>query len=56
MILIFTYIPVSDFQDRTIYKDIHDNPVVAVFVDQPDHYLYSSARNYSGQKGLINVL
>ncbi|MEZ4983563.1 MAG: transposase [Saprospiraceae bacterium] len=34
---------------------IHNNPVVAGIVDEPSQYLYSSARNYLGQKGLIDV-
>lgn len=35
---------------------IHYNPVEAGFVDEPQHYLYSSARNYCGEKGLIDVI
>jgi putative transposase len=35
---------------------IHNNPVVAGWVDEPEHYLYSSARDYSGSKGLIDVI
>jgi len=31
------------------------NPVEAGFVDEPEHYLYSSARDYSGKKGLIDI-
>ncbi|MBT3801086.1 MAG: transposase [Bacteroidetes bacterium] len=34
---------------------IHMNPVEAGFVDEPEHYLYSSARDYSGKKGLIDI-
>ena len=34
---------------------IHENPVRAGFVEQAEEYLYSSARNYSGMKGLIEV-
>lgn len=34
---------------------IHLNPVEAGIVDLPEHYLYSSARNYVGQEGLIAV-
>jgi hypothetical protein len=25
-------------------------------VDEPEHYLYSSARDYAGGKGLIDIL
>ena len=34
---------------------VHYNPVEAGIVDEPHHYVYSSARNYSGSKGLISV-
>lgn len=34
---------------------IHYNPVAAGFVDEPAGWLYSSARDYSGGKGLLNV-
>lgn len=34
---------------------IHENPVRAGLVESPEEYLYSSARNYAGQKGLIEV-
>lgn len=34
---------------------LHNNPVTAEIVDSPEHYIYSSARDYSGQKGLIEV-
>lgn len=34
---------------------IHENPVRAGIVEKPEDYLYSSARNYSGLKGLIEV-
>jgi putative transposase len=34
----------------------HYNPVEAGIVDRPEAYLYSSARNYHGMKGLIDVI
>lgn len=34
---------------------IHMNPVQSGFVDNPEDYLYSSARNYCGMKGLMEV-
>ncbi len=34
---------------------IHQNPVKRGYVDRPDHRHYSSARNYLGQNGLIEV-
>lgn len=35
---------------------LHNNPVVAGWVDAPEDYLYSSARDYAGGKGLIDIL
>lgn len=34
---------------------IHFNPVKAGFVDSPNHWRYSSAKNYAGEEGLIPV-
>ncbi|HTQ28201.1 MAG TPA: hypothetical protein VMI35_08740 [Puia sp.] len=34
---------------------IHDNPVAAGIVEKPEDYLYSSARDYHGMKGLIDI-
>ncbi|MCF6352740.1 MAG: hypothetical protein L3J06_07000 [Cyclobacteriaceae bacterium] len=34
---------------------LHNNPVEAGIVEEPAHYLYSSARDYAGIKGLLNV-
>ncbi|WP_442482334.1 REP-associated tyrosine transposase [Aeoliella sp. SH292] len=34
---------------------IHNNPVKRGYVDLPEHWRYSSARNYLGHGGLINV-
>ena len=41
-----------DYPDS--YRD--NNPVVAGWVDEPEHYLYSSTRDYAGGKGLIDVI
>lgn len=35
---------------------IHENPVVAGFVDEPREWKYSSARDYEGEKGLVEVV
>ena len=35
---------------------LHDNPVRAGIVDYPEDYLYSSARNYAGKQGLLDVI
>ena len=34
---------------------IHNNPVRAEIVGNPEEYLYSSARDYSGEKGLVSI-
>jgi putative transposase len=34
---------------------IHQNPVEAEIVDEPESYWYSSARDYAGGKGLLEV-
>ena len=34
---------------------IHQNPVRAGFVDLPEHYLYSSARNYSNWLAVMEI-
>jgi putative transposase len=35
---------------------IHNNPVKRGYVDEAVHWRYSSARNYAGMPGLINVI
>jgi hypothetical protein len=37
-------------------KYIHNNLVEAGFVEKEEDWLYSSARNYHGLKGLIEVI
>lgn len=34
---------------------IHQNPVKRGYVDLPEHWRYSSARQYLGQSGLIEI-
>jgi len=34
---------------------IHENPVRAGWVEEPEHYLYSSARNYAGLNALLEI-
>lgn len=34
---------------------IHQNPVRAMIVERPEEYLYSSARDYSGEKGIVAI-
>jgi len=35
---------------------IHNNPVVRGYVDDPPDWRHSSARNYAGRRGLIEVV
>ena len=35
---------------------IHNNPVDEGLVFRPEDYVYSSARDYSGEKGLLDVI
>ena len=34
---------------------IHENPVRERIVEQPESYMFSSARDYAGMRGLVNV-
>ena len=34
----------------------HFNPVKHGYVDEPVHWRYSSARNYAGREGMIEVV
>jgi REP element-mobilizing transposase RayT len=34
---------------------VHHNPVEAGFVSEPEHWKYSSAIDYAGGKGLVNI-
>jgi REP element-mobilizing transposase RayT len=34
---------------------IHENPVVAGLVYKPEEYIYSSAKNYCGEQGLLKI-
>ena len=45
----------SDEMMRQKIDYIHYNPVKRGFVDEPEHWRYSSARNYAGLPGLIDV-
>jgi putative transposase len=46
----------SEIMMRQKLDYIHQNPVKRGYVDQPEHWRYSSARNYAGQEGLIEVM
>ena len=40
------------FDEKINY--IHNNPVVEGLVSYPEDYVYSSARDYRGYKGILN--
>jgi REP element-mobilizing transposase RayT len=44
----------SFIEDKLTY--LHENPVRAGLVEKPEDYLYSSAQNYSGRNGILDVL
>ena len=44
----------NEFIDQKL-EYIHQNPVKAGIVEEAEHYIYSSAVNYSGKKGLIKI-
>jgi len=46
----------SDETMRQKLEYMHNNPVERGYVDDPLHWRYSSARNYAGQRGLIEVV
>jgi REP element-mobilizing transposase RayT len=45
----------SEAMMREKLEYIHANPVTRGYVDLPEHWRYSSARNYSGEYGLLDV-
>ena len=46
---------VSDEMMSQKLEYVHFNPVARSFVDSPNDWRYSSARNYNGEAGLIPV-
>jgi len=51
--------PIEVYTPEVVYKYmdyIHNNPVKAGFVEYPEHWLYSSARDYAGKKGLLDCM
>ncbi len=45
----------NKFIDQKI-EYIHDNPIKAGIVDKSEDYVYSSARDYTGEKGLLDII
>jgi REP element-mobilizing transposase RayT len=49
-------IPLDTLDQLKIKVDyIHANPVRSEIVYHPEHFLYSSARDYAGEKGLVDI-
>lgn len=44
----------NDFFEQKLHY-IHQNPVEALIVEEPEDYLFSSGRDYAGRKGLVKV-
>ncbi len=50
--------PIEVFSNAIIDQKLdylHNNPVEERIVEQPEDYIYSSARDYAGQKGLLYI-
>jgi len=50
--------PIELFTNKVIQQKldyIHNNPIVEGFVERPEEYVYSSAKDYAGTKGLLNL-
>ncbi len=49
-----------ELYDRKIMEQkldyVHSNPVEAGFVSSPTDWVFSSARDYAGEKGLIDII
>jgi REP element-mobilizing transposase RayT len=45
----------NDEMMRQKVEYIHRNPVERGYVDKPEHWRYSSARNYSGMDGMLEI-
>ncbi|MEO1256589.1 MAG: transposase, partial [Bacteroidota bacterium] len=48
-------IETNEFLDQKLAY-IHNNPVESEIVDEPENYLFSSARDYCGAKGLLEIV
>ena len=45
----------NDGMMRQKIEYIHNNPITRGYVDEAEHWRYSSARNYAGHEGLLEV-
>jgi len=51
--------PIELFDLKILHQKldyIHYNPVIVGIVEKPEDYLYSSARDYYGLPGLIDII
>ncbi len=51
--------PIELFSNHVMQQKldyVHRNPVEAGFVSAPEDYVYSSARDYAGEKGLLDII
>ncbi len=51
--------PIELFSNEVMEQKLeylHNNPVIAGIVPEPWEYLYSSARDYSGGKGILEII
>jgi putative transposase len=51
--------PIELFDLKILHQKfdyIHNNPVAAGIVEKPEEYLYSSARDYCGLPGMIDII
>ncbi len=48
-----------ELDDHRIFEQklnyVHENPVTSMITEEPENYLFSSARDYAGYKGLVNI-
>jgi len=50
--------PIELFDQKILHQKldyIHNNPVVSGIVENPEEYLYNSAKDYYGLKGLLEI-
>jgi hypothetical protein len=51
--------PIALYDQKILHQKLdylHNNPVEAGFVEKPEDYLYSSAKDYYGLQGLLDIL
>jgi len=48
------FVESSEFFEQKLHY-IHQNPVEAMIVEENEDYIFSSAKDYAGKKGLVKV-